>query len=335
MRFSHILAAASLLAFPALSAPTREVQIDSISAEVEIEVEFSPQYEERMHGSQGHVLYKQALKNWKKVQSLMWHTLTVSGEEREERIMDASLLINESLNILVAADVANERDAKYIRRHWVQYEINHLKDKLTDARFSVMKLPNLCFVSKAYNFVVHATEEVVVDVVAAALTVPVVTVQILAEAAHKVHRCLHRMKEELKWEVERLECAIKYVWEEFEDEVRKVGRKIKHEAYELGVKIKCGFKHLGHLIRADFHNIKEKLKGAFHHHHHEIEDKEEYTIQEVVMTGAVKVDIEVQWSEIESKRRYKECATHVKEQEYSIKEEIKVQEAGCLAAKWD
>jgi len=335
MRFSHILAAASLMAFPVLAAPAGRVDLE-VKAEVEIDIEFSPEYENRMGESQAHKLYKQALKGWKRAQSIMWHTLTVSGEEREERIMEASLIINEALNILVGAERLNQGDAKYVRRHWVQYEINHLKDKLTDARFSVMKLPNLCFVSKAYNFVVHATEEVVVDVVAAAITVPVVTVQLLAEAAHKVHVCLHRMKEELKWEVERLECAIKYVWEEFEDEVRKIGRKIRHEAYEIGVKIKCGFKHLGHLIRQDFHDIKEKIKGVFHHHHHhEIEDKEEYDIQEVVMTGAVKVDVEIQWSEIESKRRYKECASHVKKEEYSIKEEIKETEHKCLADKWD
>jgi len=89
------------------------------------------------------------------------------------------------------------------------------------------------------------------------------------------------------------------------------------------------------MIRADFHDIKEKIKGAFHHHHHHIEDKEEYDIQEVVMSGAVKVDVEIQWTETESKRRYKECASHVKKEEYSIHEEIKETESKCLADKWD
>jgi len=333
MRFSHIIAAASLLAFPALAAPAREI-ITEVRAEVDIEVEFSPEYERRMGDSQAHKLYKQALMGWKKAQKIMWDTLTIEGEERVERLDEAAFTINESLNILLAADKMNEEDNKYVRRHWVQYEINHLKDKLTDAKHSVMQLPNLCFVSKAYNFVCHATAEVAVDIVAAAITVPVVTVQVLAEAAHKVHRCLFRMKEELKWEVERLESAIKYVWEEFEDEVHRIGRKIRHEAFEIGVRIKCGFRHLGHLIRADFHHIKEKIKDAFHHHHEEVVE-EEYSIQEVVASGAVKVDIEVQWKEVEAKRRYKECATHVREQQYAIKEEIQVQERGCLADKWD
>jgi len=334
MRFSHILAATSLLAVPALAAPLRETVIESVSAEVDINVEFSAEYESRMGDSQAHKLYKQALGNWKRVQKITWETLTIDGPERMERLLEAGALINEALTILLAADQMNEQDAKYIRRHWVQYEINHLKDRLTDAKFSVMQLPNLCFVSKAYNFVCHATAEVAVDIVAAAITVPVVGVQLIAEAAHKVHRCLFRMKEELKWEIERLESAIKYVWEEFEDEVHRIGRKIRHEAFEIGVRIKCGFRNLGHLIRADFHNIKEKIKGVFHHHHEEVVE-EEYSIQEVVASGAVKVDIEVQWKEVEAKRRYKACATHVREQEVAIVEEIKVQESGCLAAKWD
>jgi len=337
MKFSIFAAAALLLATTAVTTPLPRETVE-VAVRADVEIEFSAEYENRMKESQAHKLYKQALRSWKKAQKNMWAILTLEGQEREERIMETSFVINEALNILVGAEQMNEQDAKYVRRHWVQYEINHLKDKLTDARFSVMKLPNLCFVAKAYDFTIHAAEEIVLDVVAAAVTVPVVTVQVLAEAAHKVHICLHRMKEELKWEVERIESCIKYVWEEFEDEVHKLGRKIRKEAHEIGVKIKCGLKNLGKLIVADFMDIRAKIKGAFHHHHEPSSSSsssdEEYTIQDVVASGKVKVDIEIEWKVEEAKRRYKDHCGYVKKSEKEYHQDLGYQDKQVVSAKW-
>jgi len=359
MQFNYLLLAAALLLSTSFAAPapdgalvaTSEREVDaSLHAHIEketavttttvtdvkevenveeINIHYSRTvYSEGYHkclNSEAHGMYRESLDIYHRVNKLMIHTLCQEGLVRQERLLEVAFLIQRGENILLAAGIINEKDSKWLRRHWVRHEIKHLKDKFAFMRIRATHLPNLAFAVHAYHFVV----DVVTGVVKFVASIPALVVYGLRAAAHAVHVVLHTIKEAIGW-----------VIDEIEEEFIYIGHKIHEWAHNAKEKIHDRWEsHKQHQ-----HERWDRLKEHFRHH--KCEDSDSCTScsssEDDCKSGAMvkvaeeeELDISIKWTRKQAEYEVVKCVTEIQKEEADVDIELKATEKQVLAAAWN
>jgi len=342
MRFS-LLSAALLLAVaaPVLSSPlTRNTEVEfkahnafaatngvsAVAGEGDIDVKFSETvFSSRYNkclASNAHSMYKEALDIYHRVNKMMFHTLTKEGLVREEYLIEIVTAIQAGEDILLKAGFVNNQDDKFLRRHWVRFEIEHLSDKFAFAHIRATHLPNLAFACHAYHFVV---DEVTLAVTVAA-SIPGLVVLTIKEAAHAVHRVLHHIKTSLKWVVH-----------EIEEEFIYIGHKIHEWAHNLKEKVEARWElHLEHQ-----HERWDNIKNFFHHScetsdcvpcHKEAESCPANGV--VLLVEDEEVDISIKLTRKQAQYEVTKTVKEMQREEVDLNVQLRETETSVLAADW-
>jgi len=343
MRFTtYVLAAAALLALatPVFSAPIEDnsvadINCDGCSAEFALTLRFSAAFNERM-GTTAHKLYEEALKDYYEVNSMFIHLLGHNSVDRFDRFEEVGNKVQEAWDLLDQAALANKGDRHFLRRKWVQHEIDSLKRKLEHSRLTCIRLPNLCFVEHAFKFIVKETEEVVEAVVGVAGAV-VIGVEIgLEEAAEKCHRAFHHFRVKLHWAVDEFAHFIHHIGHEIKVGLKEVG----HELHHIGHEIKIGFEDAGAIVADKIHHFCDRM-----HHHHCCDGSSSSSsseCQEIIgsssgsssSSSSSSVSDYVEWSEQVARTECIKTVREVKTTMIEVKEEVIQTQKEVVVAKW-
>lgn len=359
MQFKYLILAAALLlsvsAAPgggvAIAASEKEIDIDAhakISRETEVttttvvgvkEVEdveeinihysntvLSQGYHKCL-SSEAHGMYNQALDIYHRASKLMLHTLCKEGTARQERLLEIAFLIQRGENILLAAGIVNEKDAKWLRRHWVRHEVKHLKDRFAFMRIRATHLPNLAFAAHAYHFVV----DVITGTIKFVASIPGLVLYGLQAAAHAVHVVLHTIKEAIGW-----------VINEIEEEIIYIGHKIHQWGHDLKEKIHDRWE----LHKEHQHERWQRFKGHFRHHKCEDSDScsscsssddscSGNNMVQVVQEEETEVDISIKWTRKQAEYEVVKCVKEIQKEEVELDVQLKATEKQVLAAAWE
>jgi len=275
--------------------------------------------------SRAHSMYREALDIYHRVSKHMLHTLCKEGTARREQLLEIAFMIQRGESILLGADLVNEKDSKWLRRHWVRHEINHLKDRFAFMRIKATHLPNLAFATHAYHFVVDALTATVKFVA----SIPALVVYGLQAAAHAVHVVLHTIKETIGW-----------VIDEIEEEIIYIGHKIHQWAHETKEAIKDRWE----LHRQHEHERWEKVKGWFRHHKCEDDDScSSCSSSDNSCNGSAMVkvaeeeelDISIKWTRKQAEYEVVKTVKEIQKEEVELDVALHATEKQVLAAAWD
>lgn len=275
--------------------------------------------------SKAHEMYTQALDIYHHVNKLMLNTLCVEGIVREERLLDVAFRIQTGENLLMTAGIINEKDSKWLRRHWVRHEIHHLKDKFAFMRIRATHLPNLAFAAHAYHFVV----DVIKGTIRLVASIPGLVVYGLRAAAHAVHVVLHTIKEAIKWVIDEIEEDIIYIGHKIHEWAHNTKEAI-HDRWEL---------HKQHE-----HERWERFKEHFRHHKCEESDScsscssSSDTCENNSMVKVAEeedLEISIKWTRKQAEYEVVKCVKEIQTEEVELDVQLKATEQKVLAAAWD
>lgn len=274
--------------------------------------------------SESHGMYTQALDIYHRVSKLMLHTLCKEGTARQERLLEIAFLIQRGENILLAAGMINEKDSKWLRRHWVRHEIHHLKDKFAFMRIRATHLPNLAFAAHAYHFVV----DIVTGTIKFVASIPGLVVYGLVAAAHAVHVVLHTIKEAIGWVIDTIEEEIIY---------------IAHKIHQWGHDLKEKIHNRWELHKEHQHERWQRFKEHFHRH--KCEDSSSCSScsssddscendSMVKVAEEEELDISIKWTRKQAEYEVVKVVKEIQTEETELDIQLKSTEKQVLAAAW-